>query len=410
MGHGDLAGSVGRAPTGDHRAQPERGAPAVNQLGEHYQHLGSYSDWALGCLKKARTEPLPLGEIRQRAKLLLDVPARAEEPADVRLEHRWERDGVAGEELSWWVGYGPRTRAWLLRPSGAPARLPGVLALHDHGGFKFYGKEKIADGPSPPGAEVRALRLESYAGRAFASDLAREGFCVLVNDVFGWGSRRFPYEEMPPLVRRLAEATRDLVPGPPTHDMREDIATYNAAAWHHEHLVAKYAAVLGTSLSAVVSAEDRAALAYLLSRPEVNGRAGCIGLSGGGCRAALLTSTSDDVATAVIVGMMSTYEGLLDHSVVDHTWMFFPPGLVRFADWPDLAACHAPAPLLVQYNLSDELFPVAGSQAAHRRISDHYMAMGAPKGYVGRFYPGGHKFDALMQQDAFAWLHQQLGA
>ncbi len=25
--------------------------------------------------------------------------------------------------------------------------LPGLVALHDHGGFNFYGKEKIADGP-----------------------------------------------------------------------------------------------------------------------------------------------------------------------------------------------------------------------------------------------------------------------
>jgi hypothetical protein len=48
-----------------------------------------------------------------------------EKPRDVRQERTWERDGIAGEEISWSVGYGPRTHAWLLRPAGASAPLPG---------------------------------------------------------------------------------------------------------------------------------------------------------------------------------------------------------------------------------------------------------------------------------------------
>ncbi len=56
------------------------------------------------------------------------------------------------------MGYGPRTVAWVLRPAGVRDPLPGVLALHDHGGFKFYGKEKIADGPEMPGPSVVELR------------------------------------------------------------------------------------------------------------------------------------------------------------------------------------------------------------------------------------------------------------
>jgi dienelactone hydrolase len=37
--------------------------------------------------------------------------------------------------VSWSVGYGPRTFAYLLRPVGPNKPLPGVVALHDHGGF-----------------------------------------------------------------------------------------------------------------------------------------------------------------------------------------------------------------------------------------------------------------------------------
>ena len=62
-----------------------------------------------------------------------------------RVESTREKDGIAGEAISWSVGYGPRTEAWLLRPASATGALPGVVALHDHSAFELLGKEKIAD-------------------------------------------------------------------------------------------------------------------------------------------------------------------------------------------------------------------------------------------------------------------------
>jgi dienelactone hydrolase len=191
---------------------------------------------------------------------------------------------------------------------------------------------------------------------------------------------------------------------PPT-----EIDRYNAAARWHEHLIAKYCNLLGTSLAGVVNFEDRVALQYLRSRSEVRSDpCGCIGLSGGGCRAALLQATCDEIGAAVVVGMMTTHPELLDHHVEPHTWMFFPPGLPTVADWPDLAASRAPSPLLVQYNRHDPLFPIQGMQSAHARISAHYEGTGEASQYVGRFYDGPHKFDREMQKDAFTWLAQTL--
>ena len=66
---------------------------------------------------------------------------------------------------------------------------------------------------------------------------------------------------------------------------------------------------------------------------------------------------------------MSTYAGLLDHNVSTHTWMLFPFGWARHGDWPDLAACRAPSPLLVQYDLDDDLFTPEGMTAAHDRLT-----------------------------------------
>jgi dienelactone hydrolase len=377
----------------------------------NYAHLGVYSDWAATAAgPRARATRPDREVVRRLAGEILAAPGRSLDPGGVQVERRWSVDGLEGEEISYSVGYGPRTRAWVLKPAGAAGPLPGVLAQHGHDGFKYYGKEKIADGPKPAPPVVAALRRHYYQGRAFANGLARQGFVVLVPDVFGWGSRRFPLEEMPPLIQRLSElnagtAPPDTFPG----EVPGDIARYNAAAWHHEHLIEKYCALLGTTLAAVVTHEDRVALHHLHSRPDTTGRVASIGLSGGGCRSALLrATTSDELAAAAVVGMMGSYDSLLDHNVIDHTWMLLPAGLAARADWPDLAACQAPAALLVQYNRHDELFPLAGAQAAHDRITAHYADAGAPDAYTGWFYDGPHKFDQAMQRDAFAWLTAQL--
>lgn len=61
-------------------------------------------------------------------------------PLGARLERRITHEGLVVEEVTWDVGYGPRCQAWVLKPAGATGKLPAVLALHDHGGFKYYGK------------------------------------------------------------------------------------------------------------------------------------------------------------------------------------------------------------------------------------------------------------------------------
>ena len=366
-----------------------------------FEHLGEYSDLLAAA---QRSQPLfPLAEpgaaTQQRVHEVLKFAPGDEQPQEVKVERRWEKDGVEGEELSWSVGYGPRTYAWLLRPAGVTGTLPGVLALHDHGGFKFYGKEKIADGPDDTPEVIAAFR-NGYGNRAFANELARRGCAVLVPDVFLWGSRKFAMQTIPAQKRDMV---RQLLRDEP-HDTVEE---YNRATGLHEEVVEKYCHVLGTCLAAVVSYEDRVAANYLASRTDV-GQLGCVGLSGGGARSALLQATCAHIKAAVIVGMMSTYKGLLDHNIVTHTWMFFPAGWARFGDYPDLAACRAPSPLLVQFDEDDPLFTLEGMKAADERLRRLYASTGHAENYCGQFYPGPHKFDVPMQDAAFDWLLNKL--
>lgn len=351
----------------------------------------------------ANLTPRPAGDIDSAAVRRLLGFDIDRDPLDVHVDARWTRDGVDGEEVSWSVGYGPRTRARFLRPTGTAEPLPGVLALHGHDAYKYHGLEKISDGPDGMPPDVGTLRQAMYEGRAFANELARRGFAVLTTDVFLWGSRRFDADTItagppPPPEEQWIAAENTGDPG--------DVPWYNRLTARHEHVVAKYCALLGTSLAGIVAYEDRVALAYLAGRSDVRpGPLGCVGLSGGGARAALLQATSTRIGAAVIAGMMSTHDALLDRHVANHTWMFFPANLRAHGDWPDLAASRAPSPLLVQYLLDDALFPRAGMEAAHRRLTERY---GSSDTYVGEFYPGPHRFDIHMQDSAFARLEEWL--
>lgn len=308
---------------------------------------------------------------------VLDLRAR-----DVRVEGRWTAGDLAGEELSWTVGFGPRTRAFLLRPRGAAGPLPGVVALHCHAGMKWAGKDKIADGPGPPAPEVLRLRREIYGGRAYATELARRGFAVLCHDVLAWGARRFPLP---------------LDPGPDATEPDR----YDRAARDHEHVLAKACTLLGTSFAGVLASEDLAAAAYLRSRPGITS-VGAIGLSGGGVRAGLLGALDPEIGAAVVAAAVSSFQDFRDEHVAAHSWMLFPPGLTRLADWPGVVASRAPRPLMVLYAAADPLFPAAGMRRAHREIAGAYRA--APGRYTGAFFDAPHVFDIPMQEAAFAWL------
>ena len=314
-------------------------------------------------------------------------PGDLEFPISVRVERRFRHGAVEGEVVSWDPGFGPRSVAYVLRPVGGAGPLPGVVALHCHGGFKYYGKDKIADGPDGPPPEVGPVRAQLYDGAAYANRLAEQGYVVLVPDAFGFGSRRF----------RL---------GVDEHD----VAAYNEAAAAHEHVIEKHCRLVGTSLGALVARDDRIAVAYLSSRADVApGGIGSIGLSGGGFRAGALHATCPRIAASVVVAMMSSYAGLVDDHVARHTWMLYPDDLPAAADWPEVVGSRTDVPLLVQYAARDELFSRAGMDQADHTLARAYATAGRGGDYTGRFYEVPHCFDEAMQTDAFAFLTGALG-
>ena len=362
--------------------------------------IAGYEDWPA----HVRTHPRRLASSAAAQELsdVLGVPERGA-PPDVTVHWEETYDGATTSQLSWQLGFGPRTTGWLVRPAGSTGPLPGVLALHCHGGNKFGGADRLVELPdSHPSAA--AARAGHYDGRALATDIARRGFAVLAHDTFAWGSRRFdlstpPWRTASAAAARHAQWREDGV-------VPSDAEEYNAAAGFHEDTVAKAAGLLGTSLAGMVAHDDLAALDILGSLPDVDQeKLGCIGFSGGGGRSLVLAALSPQIRAAVVTCMMTTFESLFPAYLDAHSWLLQTPGLWRLGDWPELTGRAEAARFLVQYALADELFPEDGMRQADRALES--LHTGTDR-YTGSFWPGGHVFTAAMQDEALEFLAKTL--
>lgn len=154
-----------------------------------------------------------------------------------------------------------------------------------------------------------------------------------------------------------------------------------------------------------------AGIDYLASRPDVDAtRIGCAGLSGGGLRTVYLAGLDDRVRGACCVGMMTTWCDYLLKKAFTHTWMVYIPGLPLDLDYPEVLGMRVPLPTLVMNDDEDSLFTLAEMHRADAMLAEVYRKANAPESYRASFYPGPHKFDLPMQEEAFAWFDRWLKA
>jgi dienelactone hydrolase len=374
--------------------------------------IGAYGDWAAQSMadpaRLSFRQPMfrdvqawrPVARARYR-ELLMGPESGATPVATV--EHQFEYDGLSIEHLRWQLPFGPSTDALLLKPQGAKGRLPGVVGLHDHGGNKYFGLRKITRVSKDPHPLMLRHQDHYYGGLAWANELARRGYVVLVHDTFTFGSRRVRWADVPANIRNSQTEAN------PEAD--EEIQRYNQWAASHEHLMAKSLFSAGMTWPGVFVYDDRRALDYLASRPEVDpARLGCCGLSGGGLRTVMLTGADERIRCSCCVGMMTTWRDYLINKCYTHTWMCYVPGLSRDLDYPEVLGLGAPNPVLVLNNRQDALFTLPEMERADRILQEVYRKAGAPDRYRASFYDGPHKFDQEMQKEAFAWFDRWLKA
>jgi len=381
---------------------------------ENISIIGEYGQWASSLLERE----LPLFSLRRKKWPNLEIWRDAgkerlierlaipdiEGIPKVSVKKQYSYDGLHIEELSWQLPYGHPTEAILLKPLDAKEPLPGILAFHDHGMDKFHGKSKITQINDLRNPMITAHQKEYYSNRAWANEIAKRGYVVLVSDAFGFSSRRV-------MLENVTSEIREILPGLKSKNSSslEYIKNYNQWAAQHEHILAKSLFSAGTTWPGVFFAEDQKALDILCAREDVDAhRIGCGGLSGGGLRTNFMAALDSRIKCAVPVGFMTTWNDMVMYKSWTHTWMSFVPLLPRELDFPEIVGLRTPLPTLVLNNTDDPLFTISEMRKADEILKEIYKIADGDEHYECSFHPGPHKFDSTMQAEAFDWFDRWL--
>ncbi|ULL18299.1 dienelactone hydrolase [Paenibacillus sp. H1-7] len=255
---------------------------------------------------------------------------------------------------------------YLLLPKGRQGKLPVVVGCHGHG----YGS-KSAVGLLPDGSEAND---DPNVHRKFGIALVRRGFAVVIPELIGFGDRKLENE---------AVVNRDSNSCFP---------------------ISVYLMMLGKTTAGIRIQETMAAIGYAAEREELDAsRIGIFGLSGGGLVAAFTAALDERIRAAVVSCYTNTFLDsiLYRRHCIDN----YIPGILRYAEMPDLVGLIAPRPLFIEAGQHDELFPLHGTEKAIARLQQIYGVADAAEGLDYHLFPGGHE---ICGDRSYAWLERQL--
>jgi dienelactone hydrolase len=311
---------------------------------------------------------------------------------------RWEHSDYIQEKILFSTAPWFRVPAYLLIPKGRRGRRPAIVDLHSHGGMFVFGREKVMPMPDGEHPAVTLYRQQNYEGRSTSLELCRRGYVVISIDAFYFGERRTHFQD--DLEKHGPDRSQYSV---------RVVEELNRHASQGEGILARSLIWAGATWQGIVHWDDIRTVDFLVTRPEVDPtRIGCLGISMGGDRTDYLAGLDDRIQCAVSVGWMSTLRPMIRKHVATHSFVHFLPGLARFLDMPDVIACRAPKPLMVQQCSRDELYPLEGMKEAVEKIAAIYRKSGGTARFEGRFYDEPHIFSLKMQEEAFEWMDRWL--
>jgi dienelactone hydrolase len=315
-------------------------------------------------------------------------------PLDLKVHSVVKREGYEIRVVSFAGSTHYRVPAYLLVPNTGKGPYPGVVALHDHGGWFYHGKEKLVRTEGEH-ASLKPFRERYYGGRTYADELAARGFVVIVPDAFYWGERRMQYKQPP---KELESALKGLQP-----EQVEYVYATNRFLRQQTAVLNTWASFCGTSWMGIVNHDDRRSVDVLESLSEVDPkRIGCLGLSGGGYRSTYLTGMEPRIKASVITGWMTSLPTTLDLPYSTHYALFDAFGVhIASLAAPDCA-------VFVQNCARDRLFTREGMEAAAEKIRAVYGDLKHPERFRSKFYDVPHQFNVEMQEGAFVWLEKWL--
>ncbi|WP_165244779.1 alpha/beta hydrolase family protein [Paludisphaera soli] len=262
-----------------------------------------------------------------------------------------ERDDYIIERLTFQSRPDVRVTANLYRPRNSDAPAPAVLSVHGHWAWARI----------DPTVQARCIAL------------ARLGYVCLCVDAFGAGERA-------------------IVPGPGTYHGGPTGASLWAA---------------GVPLIGLQVHDNRRAVDYLASRPEVDPtRLAITGASGGGNQTLYAGATDDRLKAVVPVCGVGALEAYLDTACCVCE---VNPGGLTYATTGDLLAMIAPGALLVVSASRDA--PQFGAEAAARSLEHarpRFEQLGAGDRIRQATVDSGHDYNRPMREALYGWLDRWL--
>jgi dienelactone hydrolase len=271
-------------------------------------------------------------------------------PLEVKEVGVLKRSGYRIEKLL----FQSRPDVWVTASAYVPAaagKVPAVLAVHGH----FAGARR------------------DPVTQAYCLGLVKLGFFVLAVDAFGAGERH-------------------PTPAPGAYHG----ALLGAALWPAGHTL------LGMQVY-----DNRRAVDYLLTRPEVDGaRLGVTGASGGGNQTMYAAALDERFRAAVPVCSVGNYQAYLKAACCVCEVL---PGALRFTEEGDVLGLVAPRALLVVSATQDSYqFSVAEARKSLDRARAVYGLYGAADKVAHATFESGHGYHRPMREAMYGWMTRWL--
>lgn len=375
------------------RNEKWKGSP----LGSLYPFIKKVQEEATQSLAFLNVRPKNLEGWKAEARAkIFDLLLYHPRPCDpeARILEKVDKGDYIREYLHFHTTPDVEVPAYFLYPKRAKFPVPAVVALHDHGGFYYWGKEKLIE-TERENPVLTAYRKTYYDGLSFPVTLARHGYAVIAIDMYYFGERRLILDS-------------DLQQGINTWSKMESEKTINEINHRNgqrECWVDRNLQDVGITWGGVLCWDDIRTIDYLATRPEVDiKRVACTGLSVGGWRTNFLAGLDPRIKAACVAGWMTSFHPIVPWFVSYTIPAGNVPGLWKYMDYPDVGSLIMPGALMVVNGSRDSLFPPQGVKAAFRNLARCYETIGKPERFTTYTFDGPHKFPAHAQQLMLEWF------
>lgn len=290
-------------------------------------------------------------------KCLGDFPIKAS--LNLSIVEEVDKGSYIQQLIEYNVEIDERVKSYLLIPKSVNENVPGVLAIHQHGGVWRLGKSEV-------------VGIEGDAMFAYGVDLVKRGFVVIAPDLLCFEDRI-------------------------DEDFKKD-KNHNKA---YERL--KFCEYIqnGSSLQTKYIHDLSVAIDVLENLNFVNGDIGVIGHSLGGQESVWITWFDDRVkacASSCGIGLISD----IFKNKILHNFALYVPGLAKVCDMDELINQISPRPIFITSGIDDEHhFPIKGINQIEN------MNKFNPN-FISLKFEGGHSFEDAEKNRVYNWLEREL--